>query len=176
MEEEGIRVGDFAEFAKDRFENFVERVEMGARIMTDSSDKEVRRILKTKNPLYAWRVFGTLSGRLTDEEAWQSVNQEREGPPKDDWGPMNASRLKGMTGGVWEWAGDWYDRNYYARSPERNPMGPENGGYRGLSGGSWGDDNPGYFRAACRDFDHAGSGDDFIGFRVAAASNFLRKR
>lgn len=42
-----------------------------------------------------------------------------------------------MTGNVWEWAQDWYAPDYYARSEERNPSGPQEGTTRLLRGGSW---------------------------------------
>lgn len=38
---------------------------------------------------------------------------------------------------VHEWCSDWYDPNYYASSPDRNPQGPETGQRRASRGGSW---------------------------------------
>jgi len=38
---------------------------------------------------------------------------------------------------VHEWSGDWYDPNYYAISPDRNPRGPDRGQRKASRGGSW---------------------------------------
>jgi len=38
---------------------------------------------------------------------------------------------------VHEWCSDWYQPDYYAASPERNPRGPEIGERRTSRGGSW---------------------------------------
>jgi formylglycine-generating enzyme len=38
---------------------------------------------------------------------------------------------------VHEWCSDWYDPNYYASSPERNPPGPATGQRKASRGGSW---------------------------------------
>jgi len=38
---------------------------------------------------------------------------------------------------VHEWCSDWYDPDYYAVSPDRDPRGPEQGQRKASRGGSW---------------------------------------
>ena len=45
--------------------------------------------------------------------------------------------LFGIATNVHEWCADWHDKDYYSRSPERNPSGPEQGVRRAARGGAW---------------------------------------
>ena len=74
-----------------------------------------------------------------------------------------------MAGNVSEWVADWYDVNYYARSPERDPTGPETGASRVLRGGAWGGDRDSA-RAGYRGGLHPQDRSHDGGFRVLCGS------
>ena len=61
----------------------------------------------------------------------------------------NAYGLYDMLGSVWEWTNDWYDPEYYQKSPREDPVGPKNGVFPVYRGASW-DDYPGYHRVSYR--------------------------
>jgi formylglycine-generating enzyme len=45
--------------------------------------------------------------------------------------------LYDMIGNAREWCSDWYDEDYYSKSPDHDPTGPNSGSYRVSRGGSW---------------------------------------
>ncbi|SRR5712692_1469867 len=82
------------------------------------------------NKLFAWG--DTPPQSLPDyEKRWKT------GPePVAQYAP-NAFGLYDICENVHEWCSDWYQPDYYAISPERNPRGPESGERRVSRGGSW---------------------------------------
>ncbi len=42
-----------------------------------------------------------------------------------------------LAGNAWEWVNDWYDHDYYKKSPAKNPQGPATGKSKVVRGGNW---------------------------------------
>ncbi len=112
------------------------------RKLNQQAEKEIYRLPTEAEWEYAARAgtetmfsFGDDAERLGDY-AWYSGNSGSETHPVRGRTP-NAWGLYDMHGNVWEWCQDWYDSEYYAKSPRDNPQGPFSGSSRVLRGGSW---------------------------------------
>ncbi len=65
------------------------------------------------------------------DQRWQT------GPEPVGRSAPNTFGIYDLCANVHEWCADWYQPDYYAVSPERNPRGPETGDRRVSRGGSW---------------------------------------
>ena len=74
--------------------------------------------------------------------------------------------LHHMAGNAAEWVADWYDREYYSKSPEKNPTGPAKGEKKVIRGGAW-SDLPVALRSSARVSAEPDYQDRTIGFRCA---------
>ena len=77
----------------------------------------------------------------------------------------NAFGVHDLHGNSWEWCSDWFDENYYRKSPLDDPQGPPTGEIRVSRGGAF-DNSPFSLRCARRDGGTPESHDNHDGFRV----------
>ncbi len=100
-----------------------------------------------------------------DAVAWTWANSASTTHPVGQK-KANELGLYDMGGNVFECCSDWYDENYYAKSPENNPKGPATGPHRVFRGGNVASE-PAKSRVAYRNPFQLGYAT--LGFRLASS-------
>jgi iron(II)-dependent oxidoreductase len=122
---------------------------------------------------WEWAARGPDSRAFPWGDAWEPARAHvvgLDGPQPVGTLPAGASWVGAldMAGNAMEWVADWLDVGYHARSPRRDPPGPQTGTRKVEKGGWWGGP-PFAARAAYRHFeDPPHYRDHHIGFRVAS--------
>jgi formylglycine-generating enzyme required for sulfatase activity len=107
--------------------------------------------------------IGTQEGKpdlyaMPSEAAWEKASQGGLAAPRYPWGnnldesqkiyssknamtvtsgTPNGLGFHHMTGNIFCWCWDWYDKSYYQSAPTQDPYGPATGQLRTARGGTW---------------------------------------
>ncbi|GEM_PF-2336610 len=165
LNEDGGYLKDFVALDKG------ELLTLGAELLTDPWDPEFQKTLEKAALISCWTAYGTASGSLNHEEAF--YNQPERGPVR--YGKPNQNGLFDVTGGIWEWCADVYERED-DRDSICAPRDPFAGGFapmddpRVLHGGSYDASDPGKLKVTYRYSVHPMNKFENLGARLFRAA------
>lgn len=125
----------------------------------DESDAEMANWPESKNPYRTgplpWTTpVGFFNGKLQHKADFNWPGGQENFQTANG---TNGYGLCDMSGNVWQFVNDWYERGYYSYSPAENPPGPDRGSimpdgkaYRGMRGGNWFNGEHGHGRVSNR--------------------------